>query len=139
MLFQPEHIDQIRRGEKTQTRRDWSENYARPNVGSIQIASTEMFTSDAEADCYIRITDHWREQLGDMLPTDAEAEGGYSLAEFREVWAELHGEWDPDLHVDVVEFEYVGTERQAEVEGEQKVLGDGGRHLSDTGGGEGGE
>lgn len=136
MLFQPEHIDQIRRGEKTQTRRDWDENYPGPTVGSIQIASTKMFTSDAEADCYIRITDRWEQPLGDMLQSHADAEGGYDLAEFRDLWVDLHGEWDPDLYVDVVEFEYIGTDRNSGAEGEQMVLGDGGRDLSSSGGGE---
>ena len=51
MLFKDHHIPMIRSGSKTVTRREWAENYSRPNEGTVQIASDEMFTSDDEADC----------------------------------------------------------------------------------------
>lgn len=112
MLFKPEHIDKIRAGEKTVTRRDWE----RPQVreGGVYMATTEMFTSHDEADCYIRVTDHYTERLGDISEEQARREGRYSLEEFREAWERINGDWDPDLEVHVVEFEYVGRERPAE-------------------------
>lgn len=111
LLFQPEHIEQIREGEKTATRRDWSPNYNGAKVGNVYIAADEMFQSDGDADCYIRVTDRYREPLAEMDESDADAEGGYTLSEFREVWRDINGAWTPQLVVDVVEFEYVGRER----------------------------
>lgn len=113
MLFQPEHIEQIRAGEKTVTRRDWAHRQAVP--GNVYMASTEMFQSDDEADCYISVENVYRQPLGEMDEQDADAEGGYTLAEFRDVWREINGEWKPEKVVYVVEFEYVGRERPTEV------------------------
>lgn len=114
MLFKPYHIPMIRSGSKTVTRREWAENYSRPNEGSVQIASDEMFKSDEEADCYIRILDVYDQALGEMSDEDAQMEGDYeSLEEFKEGYAKVYGDdaWDPEKEVAVVEFEYVGRER----------------------------
>lgn len=35
LLFELRHIEQLREGEKTVTRRDWDKNYNRPNEGTI--------------------------------------------------------------------------------------------------------
>lgn len=112
MLFQPEHIKQIRSGEKTATRRDWKRRAAKP--GNIYIASSEMFTSHEDADCYIRVSDVYEEPLGEMDEEDATKEGGYSLPEFRDVWREIHGKWTPEETIYVVEFEYAGRGRPQE-------------------------
>lgn len=113
MLFQKEHIEQIRNGEKTVTRRDWRRRQARE--GGVYIASTEMFTSHEEADCYIQVTDVYQEQLGEMDDRDAEKEGGYTLEEFQRLWEYINGEpWDPEKEVYVVEFEYVGPNRPSD-------------------------
>lgn len=133
MLFKDYHIPMIRDGEKTVTRREWDENYAGPNVGSVVAATTELFVSDDDADCYIRVTDRYREPLGDMTDDDARREGEYDgLDDFREGYERVYGSgsWDPEKVVDVVAFEYVGRERPAE----QATLADGGRVLSDSGG-----
>lgn len=115
MMFSQSHLDQIRTGEKTQTRRLWSENYtARPSAGDIRMATPRSLgpiVSHDECDCYIRITRVSRERLGQMTEGDAFDEGGYTLAEFEALWADMHGEWEPARVVDVVEFEYVGQER----------------------------
>jgi uncharacterized protein YhfF len=119
MLFKDYHIPMIRSGSKTVTRREWDENYGRPNVGSVQIASDEMFTSDEEADCYIRILDVYNQPLGEMTDEDAQKEGDYeTMEEFREGYAKVYGEgaWDPEKVVAVVELEYVGRERPTEEE-----------------------
>lgn len=113
LLFQEEHIEQIRNGEKTVTRRDWRRRQARE--GGVYIASTEMFTSHEEADCYIQVTDVYQEQLGEMDDRDAEKEGGYTLEEFQRLWEDINGEpWDPEKEVYVVEFEYVGPNRPSD-------------------------
>ena len=108
MLFQPEHIDQIRTGEKTATRRDWDRPQA--VAGNVYQATTDMFVSHDECDCYIRATDVYQQPLGEMSERDAQLEGGYSLAEFRDLWRDLNGAWDPDALVTVVEFDYAGRE-----------------------------
>lgn len=115
LLFQIEHLTAIRTGEKTATRRDWADNYNRPLPGSVQMAVTELFTSDDECDCYIAIEDVYRQPLGAMDETDAQAEGGYTLAEFRNTWQEINGAdaWDAEKTVDVVEFAYVGRTRSS--------------------------
>jgi hypothetical protein len=37
--------------------------------------------------------------------SDARAEGGYSLAEFKEYWRRVNGEWNPDDVVYLIKFE----------------------------------
>lgn len=122
MLFKPRHIDAIREGEKTVTRRVWADNYPRPNVGSVLIAAYDrddldkspMFTTAEEADCFIRVLEVRQERLGEMTDEDARAEGDYDdLDAFREGWEEINGEgsWKPEQIVDVIEFEYVGREQ----------------------------
>lgn len=117
MMFHQDHIEKIRTGEKTQTRRTWSENYnARPSAGDIRMATPAKLgpiVSHEEADCYIRVTRADREPLGAMTEADAEAEGGYTLKEFKYLWEGLHGQgsWEDGRVVDVIEFEYVGEER----------------------------
>lgn len=115
MMFQAEHIEMIRNGEKTQTRRDWSPNYsAAPATGDVRMAtpaSEGPFVSHEECDCYIRVTDISEEELGSLSEADAAAEGGYSVEEFRELWEELNDEWVPELLVTAVSFEYVGRSR----------------------------
>lgn len=111
LLFKPEHIEAIRAGTKTVTRRDWADGYPRPNVGSTRGATTEMFQTREEIDCWLRILDVYEEPLSEMTNEDARKEGGYGMADFREAWRDINGEWNPELVVDVVVFEYVGRER----------------------------
>lgn len=114
MLFRSDHIRQIRTGSKTATRREWADEYPRPNVGAIHIASTEFFASDDDADCYIRIRDVSEQALGEMSDADARAEGDYAgVDEFRDAYEDIYGDgaWDSEKVVTVVGFEYVGPER----------------------------
>lgn len=124
MLFKPYHIDQIRDGEKTVTRREWERRQVKP--GGVYIAATEMFVSDDEADCYVRVTDVYEQPLGDMDDEDARREGDYeTLEDFRDGYERVYGEgsWDPEKVVWVVEFEYVGRSRPEE---QTKLVTDGG-------------
>ena len=119
MLFKDYHLPMIRSGSKTVTRREWDDNYGRPNVGSVHIASDEIFTSHDEADCYIRILDVYDQPLEEMTDADAREEGDYeSLAEFIGGYKKVYGEdaWDAEKVVTVVEFEYVGEERPEEAD-----------------------
>lgn len=108
MLFQSEHIEQIKRGEKTETRRDWK----RPQVreGGSYRATTHMLTPREEAPAFITVTDVHRERLGELDAAAADREGGYSVAEFRDLWRDLHGEWDPSIEVYVIRFEGHATD-----------------------------
>ena len=117
MLFKPYHIEMIRNGEKTVTRREWDDNYHGPNVGTAVAAKTDLFAPDDECDCYIRITGKREEALGDITEESARREGEYAdIEEFREGYEEVYGDgaWDPEKVVTVVEFEYVGRQRPSE-------------------------
>jgi ParB/RepB/Spo0J family partition protein len=46
-----------------------------------------------------------RKRLGDFDEQDVKREGGYSLEEFKEVWTDLHGDWDPNETVYVIRFQ----------------------------------
>jgi len=134
MLFKDYHIPQIRRGEKTVTRREWADNYNPPTVGSVVIASANLFTSDEEADCYIRILDIYDQPLGEMNDEDAQKEGDYGdLEEFREGYEKVYGggAWDPKKTASVVEFEYVGEERPTD-DDQQTIATDGGTPTRDA-------
>jgi hypothetical protein len=114
MLFKEYHIDQIRSGEKTVTRREWAENYHGPNEGTVVAAKTEMLKPDAECDCFIRITEKREERLGDITDASARREGDYDdVDEFSEGYEAVYGDgaWDEEKTVTVVAFEYVGRER----------------------------
>jgi hypothetical protein len=111
MLFKDYHLAQIRAGEKTVTRREWADGYASPNVGSVVQASDAMYQSNADADCFIRITGRYEEPLGEVTDADAQKEGDYETrTEFIHGYVRVYGRdaWDPEKVVDVVEFEYVG-------------------------------
>lgn len=118
MLFKDYHIEQIRTGDKTVTRREWSDNYHGPNEGTIVAAKTELFTHDDECDCFIRITDTYEEPLGAVTDGDAQQEGEYETREeFIDGYEAVYGNgsWNPEKVVTVVEFEYVGRSRPPEV------------------------
>jgi hypothetical protein len=112
MIFQSEHREQIRTDEKTMTRRQWDDN--RVTVGKTYRATRGgnveqgMFTPRSECNCFIRVTDVYREALGEMDAADARREGSYTLAEFRDAWQAINGEWNADEQVWVVAFEYAG-------------------------------
>lgn len=106
MLFKDEHIQMIMDGKKTATRRQWSRWHVK--VGGIYPVQTEMFQPKAECPAFIKVTDRYKEKLGEMTDEDFNKEGGYNKMEFQERWEEITGEeWNPDEEVYVVEFEYV--------------------------------
>ena len=129
MLFKDYHIPMIRSGSKTVTRREWSDNYAGLNVGTVTAVKTEMLKPEEECDCFIRILDVYDEPLGEVEDEDAQKEGDYETREeFIEGYEAVYGEgtWDPEKVVTVVEFEYVGEERPTEKDSGQTTLADGG-------------
>ena len=57
-------------------------------------------------DGYILIAKLGQQRLGDMTEKEAQAEGGYTLAEYPEIWLEINGSWNDDKIVWVVDFEF---------------------------------
>ncbi|PSP62540.1 ASCH domain-containing protein [Halobacteriales archaeon QH_8_64_26] len=106
MIFRRDHLEAIRSGEKTATRQP--SNAKRLSVGEIHRAVAGRGVPRSEGECFVRVTDVYRQRLEEMTDADADREGGYSLAEFREMWREINGEWDPEGRVVVYEFEYAG-------------------------------
>lgn len=106
LLHKPRHVPLIFvTREKTETRRIWDDEKNRPRVGSVHIITTEYYQRREEAAGWVRILDVYQEPLGAMTEEDFEAEGGYTEEEFKAVWRDINGEWDPEQIVDVVEYE----------------------------------
>ena len=101
LLFKPEHVETILTDKKTQTRRIWKK--PRAKVGSVHLAKTKMLSKEYFAK--LRILDVRQERLGDITEADAQAEGGYSVDTFQQVWVSINGSWDGDMMVYVVTFE----------------------------------
>jgi len=96
--FSKTHADVIVKGIKTQTSRKTKGPRLQPGV--IVRAQVTHFAD-------LQIADVYRKKLGDFDDEDAKREGGYTLEEFKEVWKELHGEWNPNESVYVMRFKLV--------------------------------
>jgi len=93
--FSKIHAEAIIKGDKTQTSRKHKDPRLKPGMG-VRAQITHY------AD--LKITDVYRKKLGDFDEEDARREGGYTLEEFKEVWRKLHGEWNPNEYVYVIQF-----------------------------------
>jgi hypothetical protein len=105
LLFQPEHVQPILDGTKTETRRDWGER-SRVLVGSIQQCKLgkDMYKKDSFF-AKIRILDVHQERLGIISLDSCQREGYDSVEAFKAVWTKINKTWNPDLSVYVVRFE----------------------------------
>src|SRR5437016_5616885 len=92
--FMSEHASPVLKGIKTQTSRKGLDPRIRPGM------KVEAYTKFAE----LKVTSVSRKKLRDFTEDDAKREGGYDLTEFKKVWKKLHGEWNPDESVSVVNF-----------------------------------
>ena len=102
-LFQKNHIDQIQKETKTQTRRNHKK--FRALVGSVHQCRTELF---GPSHCKIRVLRRWWERLGDIEYPDAHQEGGYSPDEYIDGMIEMHkGKLTVDSVLACYEFELV--------------------------------
>lgn len=105
MLFKPHHIDMIRQGTKTATRRRWKTTHA--VAGRIHPVQVKMYQPKSECP-KIKILKVYKQPLGEMTEEDAMKEGGYTLKGFEEIWRDISGvPLDPLEVVYVVEFEHV--------------------------------
>lgn len=94
--FSRAHADGILRGTKTQTARKSKDPKIQP--GAIVRGAITHFAD-------LEIVDVQRKRLGDFDEDDAWREGGYTLKEFKDIWRDLHGDWNPDEIVYVIRFE----------------------------------
>jgi ParB/RepB/Spo0J family partition protein len=96
--FRLSHMDPILKGDKTQTSRKGIPD-PKVRVGAtIHAAVWEPHFAE------LTITSIERKRLGDFTEKDARKEGGYKLEQFREVWKNLHGEWNENESVYVIQF-----------------------------------
>jgi len=93
--FSRVHADAIVQGAKTQTSRKTKDPRLQPGM-TIRAQVTHF--ADLE------IAAVYRKKLGDFDDEDAMREGGYTLKDFKEVWKDLHGEWNPNESVYVIQF-----------------------------------
>jgi len=93
--FSKAHADTILKQIKTQTSRKAKDPRIRPG---ITVRAQITYFADLE------IEDVYRKKLGDFDEDDARREGGYTLDEFKEVWEDIHGEWNPEESVYVIRF-----------------------------------
>lgn len=122
LIHKDYHIPMIRSGSKTETRREWKENYAGPVVGSVHMAvsagmmpegASPIHASHDDCDCYVQVRAKYRQALGDMTDENARNEGDYeSVEEFQAGYERVYGDgaWDAEKVVTVVEYVYVGRE-----------------------------
>jgi ParB family chromosome partitioning protein len=96
--FSREHAEAITKGIKNQTSRKNKDPRLQP--GTI-VRTQVTYYSDLE------IKDVFRKKLGDFSEEDATREGGYTLEEFKQVWKNLHGNWNPKEYVYVIQFKFL--------------------------------
>ena len=110
MIFSPENIELIREGKKTETRRIWKKPHVK--VGKTYQCRTSRYSKTPEDSPYIKIIAMRKEKLGEITDDAARKEGfkpdGAQLEKFWALWVKLHGSWNPDQEVYVVDFEVVG-------------------------------
>ncbi len=108
MIFTKQNLELIREGKKTETRRIWKKPHVK--VGKTYQCRTSRYAKTPEDSPYIKITAMRKERLGEITPEAAKREGmdsGLKVFQFRELWVKLHGLWDPDQEVYVIDFEVV--------------------------------
>jgi hypothetical protein len=109
ILFRPEHVDLILKGQKTQTRRLGKKRW---NVGSVHLAKTKMLSK--EHFVKLKVLDVYQEVLGDISDEDSIAEGYPNWQEYLKEFRVINkikndDEWEQILRqiVWVVEFKAI--------------------------------
>lgn len=96
--FSKIHAEQIVKKIKTQTARKSKD--PRLQKGAIVRAQVTHYAD-------LEITDVMRKKLGDFTEEDAKREGGYTLEEFKKIWENLHGNWNPEEYVYAIQFKFL--------------------------------
>ncbi|MCE9603316.1 MAG: ASCH domain-containing protein [Planctomycetia bacterium] len=89
-------------GRKTQSRRIVGERLHSWRIGQSYALQPGR---GKKAIARIVVTAVRRELLGEITEADAKAEGYDSVADFVSVWESMHGAYDPDTEVFVIEFQ----------------------------------
>jgi len=103
MLFKPYLVEPILRGTKSETRRLWKRCLVK--VGRTYRAKTNFRNDSAFAT--IMITYIRKEKLGSIDSNGVRKEGCQSLKDFKLIWMDIHGSWQPDIEVFVIGFRRV--------------------------------
>jgi len=101
MLFKPHHVSLILARKKIASRRIWVKPMAK--VGAVHKAKLVMLSEDYFAK--IRITEVFKQPLGEMTEADAREEGHKTLHDYKREFLELNDVWDDDHIVTVVKFD----------------------------------
>lgn len=112
MIFTEHHLSLIADGEKTQTRRQKRLDEVRYTEGTVYRATqggADMFTTIEDCDLFVKVTNMYEEQLGDISEEDCQKEGQYTREEFKQEWNDINGEWDETEIVTVLCIEPVFT------------------------------
>jgi ParB family transcriptional regulator, chromosome partitioning protein len=96
LAFTHRHYQAVVSGEKQQTTRRRAD--PRIETGTVVRADVIQFAD-------LEITDVIRKRLSDFTEADAQAEGGYTLEEFCDLWRRSYGGWNPDELVTIIRFE----------------------------------
>lgn len=99
VLFKKRLLKLVLQGQKTQTRRL---HRHRLRTGKIYQLKDNYY---GRAQGFIKIKRRFDQRLGDMTEEEARAEGVKDLADFRELWKSINGDFNPNKVVTVYEFE----------------------------------
>jgi hypothetical protein len=102
LLFKRSLVPKIIDGSKTATRRAKRPNVKKGKTYRIRVNYSGSLRHR------IRVTELYKQQLGDMTLGDALKEGFHDISSYRETWEAIYGPWEEDQMVWVVEFTYVG-------------------------------
>lgn len=107
MIFTEENIELIRQGKKTETRRIWKKPHVK--IGKIYQCRVSRYQKTPDDSPEIKILSMHKEKLKDIT-LDAIQREGFECTDtvhFINLWIKLHGEWNPDQEVWVIDFEVV--------------------------------
>ncbi|TET57436.1 MAG: ASCH domain-containing protein [Promethearchaeota archaeon] len=106
MLFKKHHVNMIKSGIKTETRRNWKKQMVKMNgIYSVQI---KMF--QPKIDCeLIKVKYIFMQKLKDITKEQALKEGYNSIEEFKKIFENINGFWDDELEVFVIGFKHLNS------------------------------
>ena len=106
MLFKADLLAKVLSGQKTETRRTGKNQYKEDSIQPINSNYTKPVA-------YIKILKKTRQPLCCMTEKNAQKEGFNNLMEFRDVWRQINGNYNPDQVVTVYEFKLIKKEKES--------------------------